>query len=301
MLIDTKKPTTFNKFIKKIYIPKQKSHKGENGKVLIIGGSKLFHSASIWAAEMASYIVDMVHYSSTQENNEIMISVKKKFLSGIVIDHKDIPKYVKEDDAILIGPGMVRGEKRNVEKDIDFKDILSIKDESHFARCLIYYLIRHYPKKQFVFDAGALQMMDKQWLLDLTTKPILTPHTIEFERLFGISLKDLAFEGKKKIVKKIAKEFNCVILYKGVKDIISDGDDIIVVEGGNSGLSKGGTGDVLASLCCSFSAKNDPILSAVISSILIKKTADKLFLKQGYWYNVTNLIEAISYTLKNLI
>jgi len=301
MLISTKEPADIEKFIKELYIPKKDAHKGDNGKILIIGGSKLFHSASIWAAEIASHIVDMVHYSSTKENNEILTSVKKKFINGIVIERIDIPKYIEEDDAILIGPGMVRGEKKDIENDIKFNDLISIDDEAHFSRCLINYLIRHYPKKRYVFDAGALQMMDKEWLLKLKIKPIVTPHEIEFKRLFGIDIKDEKEDKKIKIVIETAKKYNCIILFKGIKDIVSDGNNYYQVEGGNSGLAKGGSGDVLASLCCSFFSKNNALLSAIVSSFLIKKTADNLFLSQGYWYNVTNLIEEAPKTLKNLI
>ena len=49
--------------LKTLYKPHSDSHKGENGKVMIIGGSKLFHAASLWPLEIASKIVDMVFYS----------------------------------------------------------------------------------------------------------------------------------------------------------------------------------------------------------------------------------------------
>jgi NAD(P)H-hydrate epimerase len=86
------------------------SHKGQNGKLLIIGGSTLFHAASLWAAEVASRFVDMIHFASTAENNEIFLHLKTIFRNGIVIARKSIPDYMLEDDAILIGPGMIRSE-----------------------------------------------------------------------------------------------------------------------------------------------------------------------------------------------
>lgn len=49
-------------YSKQIVFPKKDSVKGENGRVLVIGGSKLFHAASFWSALMASKIVDMVHF-----------------------------------------------------------------------------------------------------------------------------------------------------------------------------------------------------------------------------------------------
>lgn len=292
MLISTKDKDAILKIAKDFKLPKKEAHKGDNGKVLIIGGSSLFHSASIWAAEMASHIADMVHYSSTVENNEILTSIKKKFLNGIVIEHKDIFKYVEEDDSILVGPGMLRGEK---------KKILNISIESDYTRHIVKTLIDKFPKKKFVFDAGALQMMDKEWLLDLKEKPILTPHSIEFERLFEISIKNEPELKKEKLVKETAKKYNCIILFKSVNDIVSDGEEIYIIEGGNAGLAKGGSGDILASLACSFYAKNNGILSAVLASWIIKKTGDELFLKHGYWYNISNIIDAIPNTLRVLL
>lgn len=292
MLISTKDKDVFLKIVKDFKLPKKDAYKGENGKVLIIGGSSLFHSASIWAAEMASHIVDMVHYSSTIENNEILTSIKKKFINGIVIARDDIFKYVEEDDSILVGPGMLRGEKN--EK-------LNSKVESDYTRHIVKTLINKFPKKRFVFDAGALQMMDKEWLLELKEKPILTPHSIEFERLFGVLIKNESDLKKEKLVIETAKKYNCIILFKSVKDIISDGKTAYIIEGGNQGLSKGGTGDILAGLACSFYAKNKGFLSAVLASWIIKKTGDELFLKHGYWYNVSNIIDAIPNTLRVLL
>lgn len=292
MLISTNDKNAILNIVKDFKLPKKEAHKGDNGKVLIIGGSSLFHSASIWAAEMASHIVDMVHYSSTVENNEILTSIKKKFINGIVIEHKDIFKYVKEDDSILVGPGMLRGEK---------KEKLNQNVESDYTRHIVRTLIYKFPQKRFVFDAGALQMMDKEWLLELKEKPILTPHALEFGNLFGISIQKEIESKKIKIVNETAKKYNCIILYKSIKDIISDGKTDYIVEGGNAGLAKGGSGDILASLACSFYAKNNGILSAVLASWIIKKTGDELFLKHGYWYNVSNIIDAIPNTLRILL
>ncbi|MFH1827443.1 MAG: NAD(P)H-hydrate dehydratase [bacterium] len=300
MQISTKEPKAIGDLLKNLKLPKINAHKGDNGKVLIIGGSKLFHSASIWGAEVASHVVDMVHYSSTKENNEILTSVKKKFLNGIVIQREDIPKYIKEDDSVLIGPGMVRGEKKEINN-LNFREVLNLKNESNFTRQLVNYLICKFPDKKYVFDAGALQMMDKEWLLKLDVAPILTPHEIEFETLFGIKTKGKKEAEKVEIIEQTSKKFNCVILFKNVKDIVSDGNKTYVIDGGNAGLAKGGSGDVLASLSCSFYTRNNALISAVLSSYIVKKTADDLFLKQGYWYNISNLVDSIPYTLKKLI
>jgi len=303
MLIKTSDIKSIKSFLKHFYLPKPDSHKGQSGKILVIGGSKLFHSASLWAAEIASHIMDMVHYSSTQENGEIFLSLKKKFRNGIIVLKKDIPAYVEEDDVILVGPGMIRGRVSSKFKvqSSKFSGILKIEDEATYAFYLTKYLVEHFPNKKFVFDAGALQMMRPEWLLKLKTKPILTPHQGEFKQLFGIQVEQYSVKEKANVVKKMAKKYNCVILLKAIVDFISDGSDVIIVEGGNAGLTKGGTGDILAGLTSSFFAKNSQINSAILASYILKKTAEELFNSKGYWYNINDIIELIPKTLKQLI
>ena len=247
MLIRTSDTKSIKPLLKSFHLPKPNSHKGQNGRVLIIGGSSLFHSASIWAAEIASHVVDMVHYSSTEENNEIFTSLKKKFRNGIVVAQKDLLSYVEEDDVILIGPGMVRG-KKNPKSEIrnpKFDDILKIKDEAEYTYNLTKYLLKNYPNKKFVLDAGALQMMEPEWLQQLKSKAVITPHQGEFEKLFGFSVNRYSVREKAEAVQKQAKKYKCVILLKAIDDFVSDGEKMFIVEGGNAGLTKGGTRDIL--------------------------------------------------------
>ena len=284
MLIKTCDTNLVKTFLSKLTLPKHNSHKGQNGRVLIIGGSSLFHSASLWAAEIASHFVDMVHYSSTVENEKIFLSLKKKFRNGMVIPKEKLMEYVKEDDVILVGPGMMREGK-----------------EGEYALNIVKSLIESFLEKQYVFDAGALQMMKPEWLLQLKTPAIVTPHQKEFEKLFGISILDRSLIEKEKIVKETAKKYKIIILLKAIIDIISDGNEVYLVEGGNSGLTKGGTGDILAGLTAALSSTNPTLISSVSSSILLKKTGDKLFQSKGYWYNIGNIIETIPEVLKENI
>ncbi len=283
MNISTSDSISIKAYLRRISTPQAVSHKGQNGKVLVIGGSSLFHGAVLWAAEAASHIVDMVHVASTQENNEIIQRIKTMWQTGMVIEQKNILSYAQEDDVILVGNGMMR-----------------TGDEGEFTRKTVHDLITHFPDKQFVFDAGALQMMDAKWLTALHTKAIVTPHQKEFETLFGIDISELPMEEKEKIVSQKAIEFNCIILLKAVEDIISDGTKTVKVSGGNAGLTKGGTGDILAGLTSGMSATSDPFSSAVVASYLLKKTAEELFGIKGYWYtakDVVSLFPAIFHSL----
>lgn len=280
--------------LKKFYIPKAFSHKGQNGKLLVIGGSKLFHAASLWALEIASRIVDMVFYSSVSENNKIVQELKKEFRNGIVIPRTKVEDYIREADCILIGPGLPR--KEGQEKGDDDTQELTEK------------LLLKYPEKKWVIDGGSLQEMDPEVLLKLKTIPILTPHHKEFDML---KLKSRNTKVKRSIqnsklekqLKVFAKEYNCVVLLKGETDIVCGPPAFTLwrVKGGNAGMTKGGTGDVLAGLTAALYTKNDAFVSAVSGSYINKKAGESLYKRVGFYFNTSDLVKEIPKVMKELI
>jgi hydroxyethylthiazole kinase-like uncharacterized protein yjeF len=292
--------------LKKLYIPPPDSHKGQNGKLLVIGGSHLFHAASLWALTIASRVVDMVFYSSVPENNEIVQELKKEFRNGIIVPRIEIENYAEEADCILIGPGMVRAESRIKNQELGIKEIISLQDEGEQSYYLTKYLLEKYPHKKWVIDAGALQMMEPEWLLLLKGNTILTPHPMEFERIRikikNASLKN-AIENKalEDQVQLFAKEFNCTVLLKGKQDTVCSSDTCVSVSGGNSGMTKGGTGDVLAGLVAALACKNDLFLAATAGAYFNKKAGESLFEKVGYTFNASDLAAEIPVVMKNLL
>jgi len=291
--------------IKDLFLPKDDSHKGQNGRLLIIGGSHLFHAASLWALKVASRIVDLVHYSSIPENNRIVQKLKEEFRDGIVVPREEIENYIEEDDCILIGPGMVRTEGRGlgmINSKLGIKNIKEIndkKDEGLQTYYLTKYLLRKYPHKRWVIDAGALQMLD---LNDIPENAILTPHLGEFE---GLEAKNSTLTIKNKTLKERVKNFaflyKCIVLLKGKVDIVACGDKVKEIKGGNAGMTKGGTGDVLAGLVAGIYCKNNAWLSAVTASFINKKSSEELFETKGYWYNASDLADQIPKTMKQII
>lgn len=262
------------KSLKQIYIPAPGSHKGQNGKVLIIGGSVLFHAGAIWPLEVASKMVDMVYFSSVDENNEL---VKGKFKNGIVVPRKRLPIYIEEADSILIGPGLPR------EEGIEEGD----EDTKTFSEDLF----KRYPNKKWVVDGGSLQTIEAK---NLPKDSIITPHQREFEKLFGLSANvENAIE--------MAKQYHITILLKGHVDYVTNGDITVEVEGGNAGMTKGGTGDVLAGLVASFFSKNDAFLSACVASYINKKAGESLARRVGIYFNATDLVGEIPQVLKSTL
>ncbi len=263
--------------LKKLFIPKHNSHKGENGKLMIIAGSVLFHAASIWPLQVASRIVDMVYYSSISMNNEIIQKDKESFRNGIVIPRTKIENYVNEADCILIGPGLPRKQGEE-EGDDDTKQLTND-------------LLSRFKNKKWVVDGGSLQTINPE-ILPKTA--IITPHKKEFETLFGL---DPTFDN----VQKMAQKYNITVLLKGEEDLIADNNRTLIVRGGNQGMTKGGTGDVLAGLTASLYCKNEAFLSAACASYINKTAADSLYKTIGIYYNSSDLANEIPKVMKRLI
>ncbi|MBU1084841.1 NAD(P)H-hydrate dehydratase, partial [Patescibacteria group bacterium] len=267
------------KLLKKLYRPKKDSHKGENGKLLVIGGSELFHSASLWALEVASRIVDMVFYSSVPVNEEIVKKQKERFHDGIVVPEGKLDEYIKEADCVLIGPGMDRSKETEEKTNT---------------------LLKKFPQKKWVVDGGALQMMDRSLI---TKSMILTPHKKEFEGIRPLKLaKNFKSKGyspltaiNKRVekVREVSKEYGCTIVLKGEKDIVCDKTECLINQSGNEGMTKGGTGDVLAGLIAGLYCKNDAMLAASAGAYINGLAGDRLYVLAGPYFNASDLMREI--------
>jgi len=243
------------------FLPDSSSHKGQNGKLMIIGGSDLFHAASKWSLDVASKIVDMVFYSSTPSNNKLIKKAKENFWNGIVIERKQIENYIQEADVILIGPGM---------------------DRSFYTKFLVNRLLKKYANKKWVIDAGALQMLDVKLL---NQNHIITPHHQEMDLL----------KNKSELFNEQNYKASCYCLLKGPVDKVFSprNPQALEIKGGNAGMTKGGTGDVLAGLLAALYCKSSALNSCLVASYINKKAGEELHLKQGPYFNSSDLVEMI--------
>lgn len=365
-------------YLDQVKLPAADSHKGHNGKLLIIGGSELFHAASKWSLDIASKFVDMVFYSSVPSNNELVKEAKGEFWNGIVVPREQLEEYLAEADCVLIGPGMTREREANnewrkallsiVEWEIGIgksneriarrkqnrkvsveleKTLLKNLDWNTDTYAVTNYLLAKYPQKKWVIDAGALQMLEP---FLLNQNMIITPHYQELSIVFD-NLKSSVNEWEEKHVKEYedievggtvfvgggdflhsryhswglsdfvetweadesfnknvnepgAKSLSMelggpTVLLKGKVDTVTNGEEVVPVQGGNAGMTKGGTGDVLAGLVAALYCTHDAMTAAVVGSYINKKAGEKLFEEVGPYFNASDLVEAIPRVLWN--
>ncbi|MBD3250620.1 MAG: NAD(P)H-hydrate dehydratase [Candidatus Pacebacteria bacterium] len=278
-------------YLEQIKLPDPNSHKGQNGKLLIVGGSSLFHAASKWSLDVASKFVDMVFYSSVPQNNKLIQQAKTNFWNGIVVPRQEVEDYLEEADCILIGPGMERlEEKTTSQKPRSSWPRPSQQEWSNDTQKVVNYLVSSYPNKKWVIDAGALQMIDPQLL---GQNCIVTPHQNELKLLVSKVSKKANLAKEYSLLELSAQLNNSLILLKGPVDQIANSQKTIKIKGGNAGMTKGGTGDVLAGLVAALFCTHDRLSSAVVGSYLNKAAGDLLYQKVGPYFNASDLVEAI--------
>ena len=284
--------------------PDPNSHKGQNGRVLIIGGSPLFHGAGRLASKAAWEVIlsftsranDMVYFCSTKKNLDYLKCQQECFI-GII--REQVNSYLKICDVVLVGTGLMR------EPEVNWAET---KKEPLITKELTKKVLQS--NKKAVLDAGSLQVVS---LKDLKGKKkiIITPHQKEMSKLFNITPELLttfhnsSLEKIKKvasIVKKTAEKYQITILLKGPVDIIADQQDWYYSEGGNAGMTKGGTGDVLAGIVTAFYGRSDnPLLAAATASFICKKTGEDLWKKKKWLYNATDLSRQLNKTIIKII
>lgn len=278
--------------VKEIYRPSKSSHKGQNGKLTIIGGSKLFHGASLWALKTASRIVDMVFYSTVAENEALTKKLKAEIYDFISVPRGKIEEYIEQSDAVLIGPGMVRGSK----------SASGTLESGEQTKSLTKRLLFKFPRKKWIIDAGSLQTMEAGWLKKLD-QALITPHFKEFKELFKLkfSISNFHLSKLSDLVFEKTKEYGCGIVLKGPTDIVCSPTKCCCNTTGNEGMTKGGTGDVLAGLIAGLACKNDLFLAGCAGVYINGAAGDRLSERAGPYFNASDLCEEIPKTLNRFL
>ncbi|WP_048160676.1 bifunctional ADP-dependent NAD(P)H-hydrate dehydratase/NAD(P)H-hydrate epimerase [Thermococcus sibiricus] len=265
----------------KFALQKKGEHKGQNGKLLIIGGSEEYFGAPYLAAKAASYIVDLVYlampeYSARRINDPNIILRPFEGKNFTKEDVEDVLSIADGVDAVVLGPGI--GEKAET------KDFVI-----EFVR---------WCEKPMVIDADALKAIAEDLDVLKGKEFVLTPHPGEFKILFG-KKPEGSLEEKAELVMKKAQDINGTILLKGRHDIISNGIAWKYNKTGNNGMTTGGTGDVLSGLVGALLAlENKPLRAASVGAFLNGLAGDMVKEEMGENFTALDVAEKVSYAVK---
>ena len=269
------------------FIPARKatSHKGDNGIVLIVGGSYVYHGAPILSSlaalrcgtDLVYTSVPKINVSATRSASPNLIVIPmadQKLTRGAV--NKLIGSMPKNIDSAAIGMGLAiqeRGSLLHLVKSLLDMDV---------CLCL---------------DASALIPEVLPLLHDKNV--ILTPHSGEFRRLFGADPSDSVVE-RISHVEKHARDNGITILLKGQTDIISNGISTFIQEKNTPAMTVGGTGDVLSGLVAGMLAKNRSTVESATAAAFINGLAgEKAQKRLGLHITPMDLIDEIPAVMKD--
>lgn len=270
----------------KNFIPPRKfaSRKGDNGKVLVLGGSYFYHGAPILSSlaalrcgtDLVYTCVPKINVQATRAispNLIVLPLVDAKLTRGAV--HKLLGVIPKELDSATIGMGLA------------IQDIEALK-----------LLVTSLLNRDVRLSLDASVLVSDILPLIKNKKVIVTPHAGEFKRLFG----ELPPDSKKErisIVEKYAKENSLTILLKGPTDIVSDGQKTYLNVKNTPAMTVGGTGDVLSGMVAGMLSKNRNPIEAAAAAVFINGKAGMLAQKKhGLHIVATDLLEFISDAMK---
>ncbi|WP_297499860.1 NAD(P)H-hydrate dehydratase [Thermococcus sp.] len=265
----------------KFALRKKGQHKGQNGRLLVIGGSEDYFGAPYLALKAASYIVDLVYlampeYPARRINDPDLI-LRPVEGENFTPGHVDtLIKLAEKADAVVIGPGigLEEGTKAFVREFV--------------KRC----------KKPMVVDADGLKALAEDLSVLKGKSFVLTPHAGEFKALFGVKPEGSLSERAELVMQK-AKEIGGVVLLKGLYDIISDGEIWKYNKTGNRGMTTGGTGDVLAGLVGALlGLGNGPLRAASVGAFLNGLAGDMVKEELGENFTALDVVKKVPKAVK---
>lgn len=244
-----------DKLVKEIYKPRNDfSHKGTYGKSILVGGSYGKVGAVLMATLSALKTGSGLTFTIAPECGNFILQSQAPEAMFIDSGEKYIEKIdIHEKATYGIGPGL--GKEKQTQK-------------------ALFEFFKSY-ENPIVLDADALNILAENNKVNLIPKySVITPHPLEFERLFGKSQN--SFE-RIELAKKKAEELQIFIVLKDHHTaVITPNKKVFYNITGNSGMAKGGSGDVLTGILTSLISQKYEIEKACIFGVWLHGKAGDL-------------------------
>ena len=241
------------------------SHKGENGKVAVIGGSVDYTGAPALSAQAALRTgADLVKILTSEKVKEVVSG----YSENLIVEGYE-GKYFGE-------PSMQKAERLD-----DWADVLVVGPGIGCARqdLLKEFLERSNTPK--VIDAEAIQTA----IRSNVSGAVFTPHTGEAELI------EKKYDNMESFIEM---KNDVTVLLKGPDDRIYSGEGLEEVSAGHPGMTVGGTGDVLTGIVAELIAQGMSKKEAAVKSAEINgKAGEKAAERYGEGLVATDLLEEI--------
>jgi ADP-dependent NAD(P)H-hydrate dehydratase / NAD(P)H-hydrate epimerase len=234
-------------------------HKGDYGKVLVIGGDSGMSGAARLAGEAAyragaGLVVVATHPSHAATLN----MTRPELLVHGVQEARELHHLITQADVVAIGPGL---------------------GKSEWGAALFGHALDA-ARGPLVLDADALNLL----ALDPQKRDnwVLTPHPGEAGRLLGITTAQVQVD-RFRAIEAIVERYGGVCVLKGSGTLIkSDAHgELALCDRGNPGLASGGTGDVLTGVVAGLLAQGQPTYEAARIGVWVHATAGDSAARDG--------------------
>ena len=232
------------------------SHKGEHGRLVIIGGDHGTAGAIRMAGEAAVRSgAGLVRVLTRKENIAPIITARPELMV-----HELTPQMLEESlewaDVVVIGPGL--GQQAWGKQ--------ALKKVENF-------------RKPMLWDADALNLLAIN--PDKRHNRILTPHPGEAARLLNCSVAEIESD-RLLSAQRLVKRYGGVAVLKGAGTVITSDDAQGIIDAGNAGMASGGMGDVLSGIIGALLGQKLPLYDAACAGCVAHgAAADRLAARYG--------------------
>lgn len=260
-------------------LPKRRedAHKGDFGKLLIVGGAVGCTGAPYLAARAAVRSGCGLTY----------LGVPRSIWAVEAAKCASAMPFPLPDDGAMLTPDALAP----IREKLNGCDVLALGPglgRSAGVRALTDALVRE-TAQPLVLDADALNALDLSALDARRGRAtVLTPHDGEFARLLGVSPAELAKRDRAETAREFALSHGCVLVRKGHRTLVALPDGQVLENTcGGSALAKGGSGDVLTGLIASLLAQGADAAHAALCGVWLHARAGDVLAKRMTAYCVT--------------
>ncbi|MGZ0746012.1 NAD(P)H-hydrate dehydratase [Haloparvum sp. AD34] len=255
-----------------------RSHKGEHGEVLVVGGGPYTGAPTLSARAALRAGADLVRVACPKgvarevqafSENLIVRGFSGETLAPAHLEQ--IRSLAADHDAVVFGPGL--------------------GDAAPTLEFVREFLAEY--TGTVVVDADALPVVPE---VDTEATLICTPHQGELRQMGGPSADD--WRERADAVQAFAADLGHTLLVKGAYDVVTDGKRLRVNRTGNPGMTVGGTGDVLAGAVGALATTNAPLDAAAIGAYANGRAGDATAEELGDGLVATDLIDRLPQGLR---
>jgi ADP-dependent NAD(P)H-hydrate dehydratase len=246
------------------------SHKGLFGRVLVVGGSAGFSGAAAMCARSALRSgAGLVRVAVPKSILPVVASFDPCYTTAALAEDANgqidsqaaagVLALAGENDVTAFGPGAGTGQ--------GVFDALAM-------------LLRQGDLK-LVIDADGLNVLAANggaggWLDRKKAQVVLTPHPGEMGRLWKSVFREPMPQEREKTALTFAQKTNTVLVLKGYRTIVTDGQRIYINTTGNPGMATGGAGDVLTGVIAALVGQGMSLFDAAVLGVYVHGAAGDL-------------------------